>query len=176
MKLECGELVLYYGRLAEMVGFSTKTNMPMVELTDEGGLVHHFAILHSGRVQRLTRPGECVLDAIRRAAATELTPAQQLRRMAELWLAAPQVGDTFLVESGYLIELTEIWDSGEIIALKKPYAKYCPVKAVRPISFDSALALRRFLELATSPVYRAAAHSSNRPDFQDHELLKNNRK
>ena len=102
MELKVGELVLYHGRLAEVLDVSGPYGERTVSVTDEGGILHSYTILSWQRLQPLQLPGECVLDAILRAAAGELSDHEQLKRLAELWLADPRVGDVFLVEDGYL--------------------------------------------------------------------------
>lgn len=171
MKLEVGELVLYHGRLAEVLNISGPYGERTISITDEGGIQHSYNILSWQQLAPLQPKGGCILDALQRAAAPELTPADQLQRMAEVWLAAPEVGDVFVVEGGYLLELTEIWDNGVIIATQHPYSCSYPLRETARTSFDHDQGLRRWLKTSWKPVYRAAAYSTLRDELKDHPLL-----
>ena len=172
MQLREGELVLFYNRLAEVICPGNRSNTGSVEVTDEGGIAHLYPIPISPYVRSmihpLTQTGECVLDAINRAANRELSSYEQLRRMAELWLADPQIGDVFHVFHGYRLRITEIRDDETIIGHSLPVRGVLDPQVV---SFDDARALRQFFSLTTMPVYRAQAYATSRPNFQGHELL-----
>lgn len=162
MSLEPGELVLYGGRLAEVIYDGKRGGPPVVEITDEGGIVHSYAVRDRTKLQELVERGECVLDGMRRAAGRKLGPQEKLRREAERWLADPQVGDTFLV-SGEVLELVSIGEGGTIwgsITGPKEAAADGPV---RGISFAGARTLRNWLKSDWVPVYSALALHSLRP-------------
>jgi len=171
MKLEVGDLVLFHGRLAEVLRAGDFHGPGVVEVTDEGGIRWDYILGAYPSVSPLQLEGECVLDAIARAAAQELTPAEQLQRMGELWLSDPQVGDVFLVEDGYLLELTEFWDDGTILATKHTYKPHYPMKSTSQTGYQHARQLRQWLKLPNIPVYRAAAFATKRRAFEGHELL-----
>lgn len=160
--LKEGELVLFNGRLAEVLLVGSLKGPGVVEVIDEGGIPHDFILQRHSNIERLDRRGECALDEIVRASGPELTPADLRARIAERWLAKPQAGDVFLVEDGYLLELTEIWVNGVIIGVQHPYRTYYPLKKKQGVSFDNARTLRRWLKLPTHPVYRCIAHSTKR--------------
>lgn len=172
MELKVGELVLYHGRLAEVLTVSSFKGPAVVEVTDEAGLTQDYVIGLYPNLKPLQLKDECVLDAIRRAAAGELSDHEQLKRLAELWLADPQVGDVFLVEDGYLLELTEFCSCGTILATQHPYNRTDPMSQRKKTSFAHDRQLRQWLRLPNIPVYRAAAFATKRPELQSHELLK----
>jgi len=169
--LEDGQLILFHGRLAEVLEAGGTYDAAIVEVIDAGGLAWTYKLARYYAWKPLQYAGECILDAIRRAAAQDLPPHEQLRRMAELWLADPQVGDVFLVEDGYLLELTETLEAGAILATKHPYKADYPLNIAGQTSFQDGRRLRRWLKLPHSPVYRAAAFATKRKAFEAHELL-----
>jgi hypothetical protein len=146
MSLFPGQALLFCGRLAEVISVGSSHGPAVVEVTDEGNITHSYTVPNRHELQPLTKEGECVLDAMKRATAAPKTVSAQLRRLAELWLAAPRVGDMFFVRSGYYVELTEIWNTGVIIGINH-----------EPIG--------------TRPVYGAAAYATARPDYIDHPHL-----
>lgn len=172
MKLEAGELVLYHGRLAEMLKVKNYRGPYILELTDDGGLTWNYTTNCEYDIKPLQLEDECILDAITKAGGVELTNDQKRKRMAELWLADPQVGDVFFVEhDAYLLELTEFWDNGVIIALQRPLRGLHSSKKQQSTSFTNARTLRQWLRMPWYPVYRAAAFSTKRPDYDANPLL-----
>jgi len=175
MRLEEGELVLYCGRLAEVLTTGRRSGPAVLEVTDAGGVTHDYTVTYADDIRRLQGEGETVLDALARVATGQLSSSQQLKRLAEMWLAEPRVGDVFAIEHGYHLELTEIWGDGVIVGLnhlpknKKSFARQ------QVVSFDNERTLRRFLKKSLTPVYSAAAYATDRPELRGHPLLRKKR-
>jgi len=172
MKLEVEMMVLYFGRLAEVIFASAHGPQSIVELIDEGGLIHSYIVESHYDLRPLTLPGECVLDAVRRATSTELSGLDSRRRIAEQWLANPQVGDVFNGDNAHALELVEIRDDGGITAHQnQTYGSRKARKSRRKISYVNAQQLRQVLSLLTNPVYSVRAWTSSRPEFKDNPYL-----
>ena len=163
IKRELGELVLFHDRLAEVVQLSDGAGHVMVKITDEGGIDHTFPVTLWSELKPLVGDGECVLDAITRAAARKLGFNETMRREAELWLADPQVGDVFLVMPSDRLEIVEIGEGGTIWASIED-VKLSPSSQIpRGISFAGPNTLRQWMRSPDSPVYNAQAFNSLRP-------------
>jgi hypothetical protein len=171
MSLFPGQALLFCGRLAEVISVGSSHGPAVVEVTDEGNITHSYTVPNRHELQPLTKEGECVLDAMKRATAAPKTVSAQLRRLAELWLAAPRVGDMFFVRSGYYVELTEIWNTGVIIGINHEPVGGRSFAKQHQVSWDNARQLRKFLAIGTRPVYGAAAYATARPDYIDHPHL-----
>jgi len=171
MSLEPGQVVLFCGRLAEVISTGSSRGPAVVEITDEGGILHSYTVPDRNELQPLTKEGECVLDAMKRATAAPETITDKLRRLAELWLADPKVGDMFFMSSGYYVELTEIWDTGVIIGVNHVPNGGRAFAHQHTVSWDNARQLRKFLQLGTRPVYGASAYATARPTYNDHPHL-----
>jgi hypothetical protein len=171
MEWKVGDLCLFHGRLAELVELQSSRSLPIVEITDEGGNLWSYPVRAYSRFTPLQFEDETVLDAMQRAAAGELTERERLRRLAELWLADPQVGDELFVEDGYILEITDIWDDGVILATHHPHTFDYPMSKVKHCSYDSARQLRKWLALPHGPVYRCLAHTSKRAPLPENHPL-----
>jgi len=173
IKLECDQLVLFCGRLAEVISVGSFHGPAVVEVTDDGGIVHSYTAPDRSLLQPLQKDGECVLDAVRRATPAELTEQAARTRMAEVWLADPQVGDVFQIEKCQLLELTEIGEAGTIWAAITGLPHGADNRrVVTGAHFPGARALRQFLSLKTRPVYAAMAIATLRPDYIGNHLLR----
>lgn len=170
-----GDLVIFHGRLAEVERVGAGGSPIFLGLTDDGGNYHNYTVTRAQTLKELTEPGECVLDALKRTAGRELTQWQKLERLAEEWLAAPEVGDVFLIEQGYLLEITELLDNGWIFGLQHPYMMSYPLKEKRKVSFDHDRQLRQWLKSGCIPVYRAHAFATLRELGPEEELLPSGR-
>ena len=171
IKLECDQLVLFCGRLAEVISVGSFHGPAVVEVTDDGGIVHSYTAPDRSLLQPLQNEGECVLDAIRRATPAELTDQSKRIRMAEVWLADPRVGDVFQIEKGQLLELTEIGEAGNIWAAITGLPHGADGRrVVTGAHFPGARTLRQFLSLKTRPVYAAMAITTLRPGYIENHL------
>ena len=171
MSLEPGQAVLFCGRLAEVISVGSPRGPGVVEVTDEGGIVHSYTIPDRKELQPLAKPGECVLDAIKRATETPSSRTGQLRRLGELWLARPRVGDMFYVQPNYYVEITETWNTGPIIGINHETVGGRRFATQRQVSWDSARQLRKFMSLNVRPVYKVEAYATARPEYHDHPHL-----
>lgn len=172
IRAQAGDLVLYYGRLAEVISPGAKFNPAILDVTDDGGIVHTYTGPHVHKVELLGRPDECVLDDIDRAAGAPRTPEEVRRRIAEQWLAEVHVGDLFRLDTGELLEIVELGEGGGIwAAIGFPLKERAGRRAVAGLAFDGIRRLRGYLAREGRPVYAAQAISTMRPGFQDHELI-----
>lgn len=173
IKLECDQLVLFCGRLAEVISVGSFHGPVVLEVTDAGNITHTYTTPDRALVQPLQNEGECVLDAVRRATPAELTDQSKRTRMAEVWLADPRVGDVFQIERGQLLELTEIGEAGSIwTAITGLPHGADNRRVVTGAHFPGARTLRQFLSLKTRPVYAAMAIATLRPDYIGNHLLR----
>jgi len=164
MNWKVGDLAIFRGRLVEVVWIHSGYGLPIsVELTDDGGIVHSYTTSFRTDLTPLAGPNECVLDAIRRAAVPPPDKFTKMRRTAELWLAEPQVGDTFFTDN-QLVELVEIGEGGTIWASITASKCMPPGPTVGGISFAGVRELRRWMSSDRFPPYKAKAIKSLRPD------------
>lgn len=164
--------MLYCGRLAEVIHPGAVFTPAVLEVTDEGGLTHSYTTSNLRALQFLGRDGECVLDDVMHATVSPTKPDELQKRIAEVWLADPRVGDLFRINTGELLELITIGEAGTIwAAVASADVMSNGHRAVVGVSYASAKELRRSLALKTMPVYGAAAVATMRADFKDHELI-----
>lgn len=171
-QLQAGALILFYGRLAEVISPGSLFTPWVLEVTDEGGIVHSHT--HSGHsnFELLDKAGECLLDGMSKAAAQPQSNEERRERIAEQWLADPRVGDMFRLLTGELLELVEIGEGEGIwAAFGFPPHKNTLKRAVVGMYFNGARELRNYLLRKASPVYTALAVATRRPEFHDHELI-----
>lgn len=167
-----GAQVLFHGRLAEVVHPGDPLRSPEVEVVDEGGIAHRYTVLRGVDVKPLTRPGECVLDAVRRATETPTSAFKQCERIAERWLAAPRVGDMFALPDNERLELVEIKETGEIWAkLSFPMTAKAAHKATAALKYRDVRDFRQQMAYASMPVYRVRAFATMRKEFENSELV-----
>jgi len=166
-----GDLILFHGRLAEIVRIGAGFGPFVLDVVDDGGTHHSYTATERSDLQHLTRPGECVLDAIQRTAAPSLLTHEKRRRLAEEWLANPAVGDVFLVEHGYLLELTEFTNVGWIFGVQHPYNPRYPLRETVEVSYEHDRQLRHWLKNHVVPIYRCEAFATLRNMGDRNSLL-----
>lgn len=171
MVLESGELKLWFGRTVELLELRSDGH-GLVRFTDEGGI----SSLYTPHMSHL-RPivdvsaGECVLDGLQKAAAPHLTEEEELHRIAEIWLAAPEVGDVFH-RPGYLRVTVQGGDAGgRILANVRVWGLHYREWSGSDMWFESSEKLRRTYRCTTRPGYEIQALSSRRADWADHPLI-----
>lgn len=173
LELEPGDLVLYCDRLAEVIKSGRTFDPAVLEVTDEGGIIHSYTITSTREVKFLGRKGECVLDDVMHATVPPTDPEELRRRIAEEWLADPRVGDMFQIQHGELLEIVEIGEAGSIwAAIGFPLKERNIKRAVTGLHYNGARELRKSMAKKTRPVYHALAVGTMRADFQDHELIR----
>lgn len=171
--VEAGDLVLYWGRLAEVISPGARLSPMILDVTDEGGIVHTYTRPNIAKIELLGKADECVLDDLDRAAGAPRTAEERRRRIAELWLADPRVGDLFELTAGQFLEIVDVGEAGTLwAAIGTPRPHRSDQLVVTGLQFSGAQRLRQHLASKSVPVYAAQAHSTMRPDFQDHELIR----
>lgn len=167
-----GDLVLFRGRLAEVIYDGKKGGPTIIEITDEGGIIHSYSVRTFSELRPLVEHGECTLDAVRRAVGPELTQFEKMRRTAETWLADPQVGDTFLV-GNELLEIVTINKCGPIYGAMYIAGEldFSSNKATHEVSWLGPNSLRNQLRSKSNPVYNALAFRSKRPEINSYSAF-----
>lgn len=117
------------------------------------------------------RRTECVLDALQRAAAPHLTSSQKRERIAEIWLAAPELGDVFDASDGLRVHLVGVTAAAGITANVHVLWRARGSWSASDVFFHSADELRRTYCHGDRPGYQLRARSSRRTDWADHPLL-----
>ena len=113
--------------------------------------------------------GECVLDAVYKAAAPPSTRKQRRARIAEQWLADPRVGDTFALPDGERLGVVELTESGGFwTVMAFGLTSNTGGRALSRLHFSSKSDLRNYFSLRTRPIYNASAHATMRPEFINH--------
>lgn len=169
--LEPGSMIWIWGRVAEVICPTQPGGPAVVEVTDAGGISRDYTVGYGVRFSPMIRDNECALDSLQRVNGPNLSPHAELFRVAEVWLADPKVGDEFIVEHGYHLKLTEIWDDGVIVAVKSPLHRGYPLASSSETSYKDAKQLRQWLELRVRPVYRARAFATRRTPDERNKLI-----
>jgi len=163
MAMEPGDMCIWHGRLVEVESVNM-AYQAMIRFTDEGGIVHIYGVgAHELEALCSAAAGECVLDAVQKAAAPQLTVSQQLERLAEVWLAAPEVGDAFHRPGQLRLYITGAGAGGQIYATVKVWHKQYGGWSSSEVTFESADRLRRTYAREDRPGYELQALSSKRP-------------
>ena len=171
MPLEVGDPALWHGRVVEIESVNM-AEQAIVLFTDEGGIVHSYPIgLHELKPLHNAAAGECVLDAVQKAAAPNLTISQKLERIAEIWFAAPEVGDVFERHGELRLKVLSSGLSGCITIQVSVYWSQRGSWGDSEVFFATPEQFRQTYKSEWRPGYQLRARSTDRPDFQGHELL-----
>jgi hypothetical protein len=157
-----GELWLFYGRLATITDVNELGHPTTLEVEDAGGRVRSFQVDGGSEIEPLATHDGTVLDAMRRATA----PIEEARRAAELWFAAPRVGDVFASPGGVTFAIVELSSNGPITVCRSSYRGPDFGVIVRWVTYANVASLRDAYQMHTSPGYWVRAHSTLRPEFQ----------
>jgi len=173
MILEPGLMALWHGRLVEImeISFGGRTR---VKFTDEAGLEWKHTLMNSRALQVLADKETIgVLDALQQAAAPILTIDEQLHRMAELWFAAPEVGDMFERPGDVKVEILYITTGGLITTRVDIYSDLYRNWGWSRVNWRTAAAFRDAYRYHDRPGYVLRAGRTDRPGyFVNHPLLK----
>ena len=172
MRLEAGGLYLWHGRVVEFLGVMP-TTFAEVKFVDEGGVAWTYERVGQSELKPLAEgPHVTVLDALQVAAAPELTTHQTLERIAEVWFAAPEVGDVFERPGELRLKVMSSGLSGCIAIQASVYWAQRSSWGNSEVFFASPAQFRWTYRSEGRPGYQLRAHSTRRSDFAGHELLR----
>jgi hypothetical protein len=171
MIMEPGAMALWHGRLVEIHEL-TEDGHVLITFSDEGGLVWNYE-LASSRPLKLLADQEVIgtLDALQQAAAPNLSVDEQLHRMAELWFAAPEVGDMFENPGDLRVKVLYGTSGGELHTGVDTYSDRFRSWGSSEVSWPSAKDFRNAYRYHDRPGYILRAGATERADFVDHPLL-----
>lgn len=163
IKMNVGDVALYYDRVCTVTRLGSLDRIVWVELTDDGGRTRTFSGFVGGSVKELPTGEFEVLDSLVKATAQPDDPYECAARKAELWFARPQVGDIFFrPDRYYYLRIVELYAGGGIRAQLSTASEINGENCHTEVSFISLEAFQREYQYKTLPGYCLLAYASQR--------------
>jgi hypothetical protein len=162
IKLEDGNLALFYGRLCTVLRTPSPGGPIVVEVTDDGGITRRYTTFNACALKPLPHLDKTVLDTIQAVAQPELSWSERRAREAEVWLTNPQVGDEFQLDNFRFLKITALCDDGSVTARMNSYMHDSKEWWPKVMVFKSAAELRQRFQHKSKPGYLLSAHASLR--------------
>lgn len=162
-----GDVALFWGRLATLKAVSPGGTLT-VEVVDAGGRARLFKVPHTSAQFEPLATGEYeLLDTIVKTTAERTGQAARASRKAEIWFAAPQVGDIFYRQWRYGYLRIDSIVNGVIRAELRTYIGRPPEPVRKFINFSSLEEFQMWSQIPGRPGYDMIPYSSLRSDEEE---------